>query len=135
MTADQYPHESFARRLVFRTAVYLSAFLFLVWMFSLPIRNAILESGGITFGLLLRELGLLLAAMVLVFLFAWGAGHLAARALKRRHLQLRSPKALMRRGFYRWNQSPSAQLFMCLLGPPTDEAVLPTVASPSPPRP
>ena len=89
MTADEYPHESFARRLVFRTAVYLAAFLFLVWMFSLPVRNAILESGGITLGLLAREIGLLVAAMALVFLFAWGAGHLAARALKRRHLRQR----------------------------------------------
>ena len=89
MTADDYPHESFARRLVFRTAVYLSAFLFLVWMFSLPIRNAILEGGGITSGLLLKEIGLLLAAMALVFVFAWGAGHLAARALKRKHLRQR----------------------------------------------
>ncbi len=87
MSADDYPHESFARRLVFRTAVYLAAFLFLVWMFSLPVRNAILEGGGITYGLLLREIGLLLAAMALVFLFTWGAGHLAARALKRRHLR------------------------------------------------
>ncbi len=85
MTADEYPHESFARRLVFRTAVYLSAFLFLVWMFSLPVRNAILEGGGITLALLLKEIGLLLAAMALVFLFAWGAGRLAARALKRQH--------------------------------------------------
>ncbi len=89
MTADEYPHKSFARRLVFRTAVYLSAFLFLVWMFSLPVRNAILEGGGITLGLLLREIGLLLAAMALVFLFAWGAGRLAARALKRQHLRQR----------------------------------------------
>jgi hypothetical protein len=87
MTADEYPHESFARRLVFRTAVYLSAFLFLVWMFSLPIRNAILESGGITVALLLKEIGLLLAAMALVFLFAWGAGHLAARSIKRQHMR------------------------------------------------
>lgn len=89
MTADDYPHESFARRLVFRTAVYLAAFLFLVWMFTLPVRNAILEGGGITSSLLLKEIGLLLAAMALVFLFAWGAGHLAARALKRQHLRLR----------------------------------------------
>lgn len=90
MVADEYPHESFARRLVFRTAVYLSAFLFLVWMFSLPVRNAILEGGGITSALFLKEIGLLLAAMALVFLFAWGAGHLAARSIKRLHLRQKS---------------------------------------------